>query len=144
MKRTILAVAVIALAGTAFGQSRVVDTIRVYEGSPVATDIAAITITSPSLLKSISSGISASGETNSFTITYVSKGGITSTLATAVTDDIAGSESVNYYNYDADSATGDTVWLQKGDVLSLTGNDGTQTDYSNVIYRVVFEVDLDR
>ena len=138
MKKNLAVLAVLFLAASSFAESRFI------ENSPDTNDLLTINITAPSLLKSIENDISASGETNSFTITYVSKDSVTFTYATAVADQIAGAETVSFYNYDNDSSTGNTVWLQPGDSLRLTGNDGTQTDNTNVAYRVVLEIDRAR
>lgn len=139
MKKMFTFVAVIvAFASVSMAETRVV------EGSPATNDVFTVPITAPSLLKTIENDITASGETNSFTITYLSKDATTFTYATAVADQIAGAETVQHYNYDSDSSTGNTVWLQAGDTLYLTGNDGAQTDSTNVEYRVVLEIDRSR
>ena len=139
MKKWITLFAVMAVVFAGYAQK-----LRVLEGQPNSSDVYTITITDYTRLNSIICDVSASGETNSFTITAqtvpVSGTTNTYTYATAVADDIAGAEVTHFYNHDADSATGDTMWLKPGDKLLLTGNDATQTDYSNVYYRVVLEV----
>lgn len=137
MKKIMLMIAV-----ACFGYGVVADTgIRVVERQPGTNNVLSVSITKPSLLKSIVNEISATGEMNSFTITFtfLTEDANTYTLATAVADQVGGSETVQYYNYDSDSSTGDTQWLQAGDTLLLTGNDGTPTAYSNVTYRIVLE-----
>jgi hypothetical protein len=138
MKKLLFILAMLVMGTASHGEQRVV------EGTPATNDVYTITITAPALLLSIENDITAASETNSFTITYLSKDGTTFTYATAVADQIAGAETVSFYNYDADSSTGNTVWLQKGDTLYLTGNDGSQTDSTNVEYRVVFDIDRSR
>lgn len=133
MKKLLVTLIAAMVGVSAFAGTRIIDQ------QPATNDVLAISITDASLLKSISNDITASGETNSFTITYTTADSVTYTLATAVADQIAGAETVSYYNYDNDSSTGNTVVLKRGDTLYLTGNDATQTDYSNVWYRVVIE-----
>jgi len=133
MKKLLVTLIAAMVGVSAFAGTRIIDQ------QPATNDVLAISITDASLLKSISNDITAAGETNSFTITYTTDDSVTYTLATAVADQIAGAETVSYYNYDNDSSTGNTVVLKRGDTLYLTGNDATQTDYSNVWYRVVIE-----
>lgn len=138
MKKTLSILAVVLIAGIAFAGKY-----RILEGQPNSSDVYTITATDVSRLASIICDVSATGETNSFTITAqtipVSGTTNTYTYATAVADDIAAAETVHVYNYDHDSSTGDTMWLRRGDKLILTGNDATQTAYSNVYYYVVLE-----
>lgn len=143
MKKFITSIAlIVVMASATFAEYRFV------EETPNTNSVLSVPITAPSLLKSVYCTVSATSETNSFTITYVTKkDGVTNTLATPVADVIQGEAfpaQITYYNYDSDSSTGDTEWLQPGDTLLLTSNDATNTDYSNVTYRVSLEVDRAR
>ena len=137
MKKLIISALAMIVAVTVFAEYRVVD------GTPNASGVLNIGITDYSRLSSIICDVTASGETNSFTITVqtIYPVGTTNvmTYATAIADQIAGAEVATIYNTDMDTTTLHTQWLKPGDVLKLTGNDGTQTAYSNVYYRVVLE-----
>ena len=123
MKKLITVLAVVAIATAGFATKY-----RILEGQPNSSDVYSISITDYTRLNSIICDVSAATQTNSFTITAqtipVSGTTNTYTYATAVADDIAAAEVTHFYNHDADSATGDTMWLKPGDKLLLTGNDG--------------------
>lgn len=141
MKKTVLVMAMVTAVLSAAAQAGM----RVVEVQPGTNQVATVAITQPSLLQSINCFVSATGQTNSYTITYVgAEDGRTLTLATAIADCINGtatSGKATIFNSDMDTTTLHTEWLRAGDTLKLTGNDATQTAYSNVWYRVVFKTE---
>lgn len=138
MKKILTIIAIMAVASFANAEKY-----RIVEGSPGTNNIYSVSITDYSQLSSISCAVTGTG-TNSYTITYTSVDeGETYTYATAVADIIGGSANdgvKTMYNTDQDTTTNHTEWLKPGDTLKLTGNDASQTAYSNVTYRVVLKV----
>ena len=121
-----------ALVVTALAEVRVVEAPSDIDGD------LNITITDYSLLKSINGDVQVSGQTNAYTVavtSYFQSGATSYTNSYSVASSanmVQGSESPVFFNYDADSSTGNTEWLKPGDILVLAGSTSTY-------YKVVFE-----
>ena len=136
MKKILAVLAVIAFASAVYAADTA---IRVVEDPPATNGVLSIKIVEPSLIQSIYCDVTGSGLTNIYTIGYTSAAGETRPLAAAgdtVLTASAYTDSIVFFNYDADSSTGATEWLQPGDTFKITG---TGSGFTNSTFRVVLK-----
>lgn len=128
---TLSLVALVAVASYA-GKIRIAEVLSDADGD------ATISVTDYSTVVGIMGDVIVSGQTNTYTAsvssTFATNGtSVTASYAYITTQtDIQGSETAKFFNYDADSSTGDLQWLKPGDSLVISGS--TQT-----FYKVTFE-----